>query len=106
MIPRPTSIGGLVGHAEWVECAFARPATVSEVEVYWFDDTGHGEVRVPASWRVLYKDGDAWKPVDGREPYGVEKEVQQSDVHSGHNWRAQARTDRSRSGRRASGNGR
>jgi DUF1680 family protein len=61
------------GTSEWVEYAFARPATVSEVEVYWFDDTGHGEVRVPASWRVLYKDGEAWKPVDAREPYRVEK---------------------------------
>ena len=27
-------------------------------QVYWFDDTGRGQVRVPASWRVLYKDGD------------------------------------------------
>ena len=62
------------GTSEWVEYAFDRPAAVSEVEVYWFDDTGHGEVRVPASWRVLYKDGDAWKPVDGREHYGVEKD--------------------------------
>jgi hypothetical protein len=61
------------GTSEWVEYAFARPATVSEVEVYWFDDTGHGDVRVPASWRVLYKDGVAWKPVDAREPYRVEK---------------------------------
>jgi hypothetical protein len=62
------------GTTEWVEYAFARPAAVSDVEVYWFEDTGHGEVRVPASWRVLYKDGDTWKPVDAREPYGVEKD--------------------------------
>ena len=33
-------------------------------EVYWFDDTGRGGVRVPPSWRLLYKDGDTWKPVE------------------------------------------
>ena len=62
------------GTSEWVEYVFARPATVSEVEVYWFDDTGHGQVRVPASWRVLYKDGDAWKPVAAQAPYPVERD--------------------------------
>ena len=35
------------GSTEWVEYAFDKPATVSECELYWFDDTGHGEVRVP-----------------------------------------------------------
>jgi DUF1680 family protein len=62
------------GTTEWVEYAFAKPSGVSEVEVYWFGDTNHGDVRVPASWRVLYKEGDTWKPVDAREPYGVEKD--------------------------------
>jgi DUF1680 family protein len=62
------------GTSEWVEYAFEKPATVSECQLYWFDDTGHGEVRVPASWRLLYKDGDAWKPVAALEPYGVEKD--------------------------------
>jgi DUF1680 family protein len=59
---------------EWVECAFEKPALVSESELYWFDDTGRGEVRVPASWRILYKDGNEWKPVDNRGAYGVEKD--------------------------------
>ncbi len=62
------------GATEWVEYAFAKPATVSQVEVYWFDDTGRGEVRVPASWRILYKVGDEWKPVETNEPYGVDKD--------------------------------
>jgi DUF1680 family protein len=62
------------GTTEWVEYAFARPASVSEVELYWFDDTGSGEVRVPLSWRVLYLDGEEWKPVQNREAYGVEKD--------------------------------
>jgi uncharacterized protein len=60
---------------EWVEMAFAKPATVSESSVYWFDDTGRGAVRVPASWRILYKDGAEWKPVDGVTPYGVARDA-------------------------------
>jgi DUF1680 family protein len=59
---------------EWVEYAFAQPATVSESQLYWFDDTGHGGVRVPASWKLLYRDGDDWKPVANLEPYGVAKD--------------------------------
>jgi uncharacterized protein len=26
---------------------------------------------VPASWQLLYKDGDAWKPVEALTPYGT-----------------------------------
>jgi DUF1680 family protein len=62
------------GTTEWVEYAFEKPATVSQCQIYWFDDTGHGEVRVPASWRLLYKEGNDWKPVAALEPYAVEKD--------------------------------
>ena len=61
------------GSAEWVELAFEKAATVSESSVYWFDDTGHGGVRVPASWRLLYKDGGQWKPVAAAGAYGRER---------------------------------
>lgn len=63
------------GTTEWVEYAFEKPAPVSEAQVYWFDDTGHGQVRVPASWRILYRDGSEWKPVDGAATYGVAKDA-------------------------------
>jgi len=62
------------GTTEWVEYAFEKPATVSECQIYWFDDTGQGEVRVPASWRLLYKEGTDWKPIVALEPYGVDKD--------------------------------
>jgi hypothetical protein len=62
------------GTTEWVEYAFEKAATVSESELYWFDDTGRGQVRVPASWRLLYKDGAEWKPVENLSPYGIEKD--------------------------------
>ena len=62
------------GTTEWVEYAFEKATSVSEVEVYWFDDTGHGECRVPRSWRVFYKDGDQWKPVENLSEYGLAKD--------------------------------
>jgi uncharacterized protein len=61
--------------AEWVEMTFAKPATISESAVYWFDDTGHGSVRVPASWRLLYQDpAGAWQPVEASSPYAVARD--------------------------------
>jgi uncharacterized protein len=62
------------GKTEWIQYQFPNASTVSAVDVYWFEDTGRGQVRVPASWRILYKDGDEWKPVDTAAPYGVEKD--------------------------------
>ncbi len=62
------------GNVAWVEYAFDAPVTVSESSVYWFDDTGGGSIRVPASWRLLYKAGSAWKPVTLKEQPGVAKD--------------------------------
>ncbi len=62
------------GNKETVDYTFAQPAQVSECGLYWFDDTGQGGVRVPASWRLLYKDGETWKPVETPDPYGVAKD--------------------------------
>ena len=62
------------GTTEWIEYALGTPTRVSQAEVYWFDDTGRGQVRVPASWRVLYKDGDTWRPVETTGTYGVARD--------------------------------
>jgi DUF1680 family protein len=59
------------GTTEWVQYEFPEPTRVAGVEVYWFDDTGHGGCRVPAKWRVLGRDGDAWKEVTGASDCGV-----------------------------------
>ena len=53
------------GTSEWVQYDFATPEKISSVEVYWFDDTGVGQCRVPESWRLFYKSGDGWIPVVG-----------------------------------------
>jgi hypothetical protein len=61
------------GSQEWVEYTWEKPVTVSEAQVYWFDDQPGGGVRVPAAWRLVYKDGTDWKPVETVSAYGVEK---------------------------------
>ena len=58
----------------WIEYALEKPAAVAESELYWFDDAPNGGVRVPASWRILYKDGADWKPVENPAAWPVEKD--------------------------------
>jgi hypothetical protein len=59
------------GTAEWVQYDFGKPRKVSFVEVYWFDDTGMGSCRAPQSWRLLYQDGEHWKPVEASSQFGT-----------------------------------
>jgi hypothetical protein len=62
------------GSAEWVQYNFDKPARVGGVAVYWFDDTGRGQCRVPKSWRLTYPDGNGWRPVNAVGEYGVAKD--------------------------------
>lgn len=50
------------------------PVTISGAKVYWFDDTGRGECRLPASWRIEYLDRGEWKPVKAVGPYPAAKD--------------------------------
>lgn len=59
------------GSTEWVQYAYSSPVTASACAVYWYDDTGHGQCRVPASWHVEYLAGGAWQPVAGASSYGT-----------------------------------
>jgi len=59
------------GTVEWVQYDFDKPLKVSAIEVYWFDDTGRGQCRVPKSWRLLHRAGDAWKPVESTTGFGT-----------------------------------
>lgn len=53
------------GTTEWVQYDFPQLKSISTVEIYWFDDTGMGECRLPLSWRVLYLEAGQWVPVPG-----------------------------------------
>jgi len=59
------------GSEEWAQYTWKKPVTVAGVRVYWFDDTGRGACRLPASWQVLYREGRDWKPVSGVESYPI-----------------------------------
>ena len=57
------------GTLEWVQYDFAKPTKLASAEVYWFDD--HGGCRLPKSWRLLYRDGDTWRPVENASDYST-----------------------------------
>jgi len=62
------------GTEEWAAYEFETAQKVSWIEIYWFDDTGRGHCRVPASWRLYWlgPDGKTWQPVAGDGPCEVE----------------------------------
>ncbi|WBQ05211.1 beta-L-arabinofuranosidase domain-containing protein [Kribbella sp. CA-293567] len=62
------------GSTEWIQYDLREAREVSAAAAYWFDDTGVGQCRVPASWRVLWLDGSTWRPVDRAAAYGVERD--------------------------------
>ena len=72
------------GTAEWLQYTFDKPRTVTAVSVYWFDDTGGGECRVPASWKLLcvkagkcepvVLDKGQWRALEGEQHYGTKKD--------------------------------
>jgi len=64
------------GTAEWLQYAFAAPESLKGCAVYWFDDTGKGACRLPASWKVQSLDSDGqWidVPVSGDYPVAKDK---------------------------------
>ncbi|HOW70300.1 MAG TPA: glycoside hydrolase family 127 protein [Phycisphaerae bacterium] len=63
------------GTQEWIEYRFERPEMVSSAEVYWFDDsTTQGGCRVPKSWKLLWKKGDQWEPVQAPAGFPVQRD--------------------------------
>ena len=71
----PCATGGRTkAPQEWAQYTWKKPVQVSGARVYWFDDTGRGECRLPASWRIEYLDGGDWKAVAATEPYPVAKD--------------------------------
>ena len=62
------------GTSEWVSYTWTKPVSVHGVKVYWFDDTGRGECRLPESWRLEYQVGGQWGPISGVE-YPIHKDA-------------------------------
>ena len=59
-----------VGERAWVEYDFRRPTSISTSSIYFADDKRF--CKLPASWRILYKDGASWKPIS--TAYSVDKD--------------------------------
>jgi DUF1680 family protein len=60
---------------QWVQYVFAKPARVSSVKVYWFDDGPSGGCRVPESWKLYYRtESGGWQEVKSKSEYGIEKD--------------------------------
>ncbi|MBV6459146.1 MAG: hypothetical protein HONBIEJF_02289 [Fimbriimonadaceae bacterium] len=52
------------GGSEWVQYEWKSSKRLSGSRIFWFDDTGRGEIRPPVSWQIEYHDGVDWKPVE------------------------------------------
>jgi hypothetical protein len=51
------------GTIEWVQYDFKHPTTVKGSAVYWYSDEPRGGCKPPKNWRLLYRDGQEWRPV-------------------------------------------
>lgn len=60
------------GGEEWVQYSWDAPQKASGARAFWFDDTGHGQCRLPVTWQIEYQDGEQWKPVRALGEYPVE----------------------------------
>lgn len=59
---------------QWVQYDFESPSSVSSSKVYWYDDGPFGGCRIPAGWKLLYKQGDKWIPVKNKSDYEIKKD--------------------------------
>jgi uncharacterized protein len=56
----------------WIEYEFPEPQCVSEASVYWFEATDWRKENAPASWRLLYREGARYLPVQTEDGYGTD----------------------------------
>lgn len=67
---------------QWIEYEWDAPRKLSRaavywaldtpVPVYWRDRSRGGLLKLPKSWRLLCKHGDAWRPIETRDPYALQ----------------------------------
>lgn len=63
---------GKKGTAEWVQYDFASAQKVWSTQVYWaLEENPDEPIKLPKSWRVLYRDNEAWKEVSATNGYPV-----------------------------------
>lgn len=62
------------GSSEWIQYDFPQKATLHSTDVYWFAEGSGKQIKLPRSWKLLYRDGDEWKPVEAQGSYPVRKD--------------------------------
>jgi hypothetical protein len=62
------------GTEEWVQYTWKKAVTIGGVRVYWFDDTGRGACRLPASWQLDCLVGQNWIPVPASTAQATRKD--------------------------------
>jgi DUF1680 family protein len=60
--------------SEWIQYDFDQPYTISKSKVYWYDDKPWGGCDLPANWKLYYKQGNDWLPVENTTPYEIAKD--------------------------------
>jgi DUF1680 family protein len=53
------------GGTQWIEYAWPAAQRITSARVFWCDEGAGGQVRAPVSARLLWRDGEQWKPVGG-----------------------------------------
>ena len=61
--------------SEWVQYDFDKAYTISKSKVYWYDDKPWGGCDLPVSWKLLYKKGNEWVPVETTTSYEIAKDT-------------------------------
>ena len=51
------------GGTEWIEYSWPKARSIRGIELFWFDDTGRGECKLPKGWHVEIWQNGAWKTV-------------------------------------------
>mgnify|MGYP000878165764 CR=1 FL=1 len=68
------------GTKEFVQIDFPETSEVSQVEIYWFDDEGQGECRIPNAWNIKYQENDKWINVYPTHKSDIEKDKYNSII--------------------------
>ncbi|MBL8840628.1 MAG: glycoside hydrolase family 127 protein [Planctomycetes bacterium] len=64
------------GGIEWLEREFDETLTLTTSAVFWHEDAGRGPFRLPASWRLLWRDRNgSWQPVEPKGDYPLERDA-------------------------------
>ncbi len=51
------------GGSEWVQYTWKKSVNVKAIKLYWFDDTGRGECKIPVAWKLQAQVNGNWQDI-------------------------------------------